>query len=663
MADATMLQLPVAASVTGSEYAWINQGGTDKRTTLTDIANTATGFIPLGTRINTPSTGGLAGGGPLSSDLTLTFAPVGLVSKTAMVVADTFAICDSVTTDPRQVTFPNAMKAITGLTALSVPDLLTDYLIINRASDGQTYKINPSSLGLASGNLPAGGTTGQPLIKASSTNYDATWGTLNAANGGTGLTVYAVGDLLYADTTTSLAKLADVATGNVLLSGGVGVAPAWGKVGLTTAVTGILPAANGGTGINNGSSALTLGGSLTTVGAFASTFTMTGITSVTFPTSGTLATTAGASIPAIAQGDILYGSASNVLSALAKNTSATRYLSNTGTSNNPAWAQVDLSNGVTGQLPLANGGTNANLTASNGGIFYSTASAGAILSGTATARQMLQSGSSAAPAWSTATWPATTTINQILYSSAANTVTGLATANGGVLNTSSTGVPSVTPTPVLGVAGTTVGSIGFQNATSGTITVSPVAGALGTVTLTLPAATDTFAVLAASQALTNKTYNGLTITSTTGTFTLTNGKTLSVSNSLTLAGTDSTTMTFPGTSSTVLTTGNTALITKGYTVTPNNIGTVSSGTTTPDPANGNYQYYTNNGAHTLAAPSSDCAIDILITNGASAGSITFSGFTVGSSTGSALTTTNTQKFLISIRRINSVSTYSIYALQ
>jgi hypothetical protein len=53
---------------------------------------------------------------------------------------------------------------------------------------------------------------------------------------------------LYADTTSSLSKLADVATGNALISGGVGVAPAWGKIGLTTHVSGTLPVANGGTG-------------------------------------------------------------------------------------------------------------------------------------------------------------------------------------------------------------------------------------------------------------------------------------------------------------------------------------------------------------------------------------------------------------------------------
>ena len=73
--------------------------------------------------------------------------------------------------------------------------------------------------------------------------------TLVATSGGTGQSSYAVGDLLYASTTTALAKLADVATGNALISGGVSTAPAWGKVGLTTHVSGTLPVANGGTGV------------------------------------------------------------------------------------------------------------------------------------------------------------------------------------------------------------------------------------------------------------------------------------------------------------------------------------------------------------------------------------------------------------------------------
>ena len=74
-------------------------------------------------------------------------------------------------------------------------------------------------------------------------------GALPAANGGTGQSTYAVGDILYASAATVLSKLADIATGNALISGGVGVAPSWGKIGLTTHVSGILPTANGGTGI------------------------------------------------------------------------------------------------------------------------------------------------------------------------------------------------------------------------------------------------------------------------------------------------------------------------------------------------------------------------------------------------------------------------------
>ena len=92
----------------------------------------------------------------------------------------------------------------------------------------------------------SGGTTG--LTPATVTTGAITLaGTLIAVNGGTGFGSYAVGDLLYADTTTTLAKLPDVATGNALISGGVITAPLWGKIGLTTHVSGVLPIANGGT--------------------------------------------------------------------------------------------------------------------------------------------------------------------------------------------------------------------------------------------------------------------------------------------------------------------------------------------------------------------------------------------------------------------------------
>jgi hypothetical protein len=94
-----------------------------------------------------------------------------------------------------------------------------------------------------------------------------TWSasTIAADKGGTGQSTYAVGDLLVGGATNTLAKLADVATGNALISGGVGVAPAWGKIGLTTHVSGTLAVGNGGIGAatltgvayGNGTSAFT----------------------------------------------------------------------------------------------------------------------------------------------------------------------------------------------------------------------------------------------------------------------------------------------------------------------------------------------------------------------------------------------------------------------
>lgn len=117
------------------------------------------------------------------------------------------------------------------------------------------------------------------------------WKTTPTTAGGTGLTSYTAGDLLYYSSGTTLTKLGIGSAYQALQVNAGGTAPSW-QASATSTLT--------------------------------------------------------------AQGDLLYASAANTLARLAKNTSATRYLSNTGSSNNPAWAQVDLTNGVTGVLPNAN---------------------------------------------------------------------------------------------------------------------------------------------------------------------------------------------------------------------------------------------------------------------------------------------------------------------
>lgn len=144
---------------------------------------------------------------------------------------------------------------------------------------------------------------------------------------------------------------------------------------------------------------------------------------------------------------------------------------------------------------LANGGTNNALTASNGGILWSDASKLNILSGTATARQMLQSGANATPAWSTATWPATTVAGGLLTSATANTITA-------------------SITPVLGVPNVSQGTLGFSGITSGTATITAQATA-GTPTITLPSTTGTLADGASLPLVLSATTGNLTNQTTT----------------------------------------------------------------------------------------------------------------------------------------------------
>lgn len=106
----------------------------------------------------------------------------------------------------------------------------------------------------------AGVATGNVLISGGVAEFNS-WGkvgltshvsgVLPAANGGTGISSYNVGDILSASSSSALSAISGVAVGNALLSAGVGTLPQWGKINLTSHVTGVLPVANGGSGVSS----------------------------------------------------------------------------------------------------------------------------------------------------------------------------------------------------------------------------------------------------------------------------------------------------------------------------------------------------------------------------------------------------------------------------
>ena len=117
--------------------------------------------------------------------------------------------------------------------------------------------------------------------------------------------------------------------------------------GTTLTATGSSVTPSALTKIDDANVTLTLGGTPATA--------LLQAVSLTLGWNGTLGVTRGGTgFGSYAQGDLLYADTTTTLAKLAKNTNATRYLSNTGATNNPAWSQIDLTNGVTGRLPYAN---------------------------------------------------------------------------------------------------------------------------------------------------------------------------------------------------------------------------------------------------------------------------------------------------------------------
>lgn len=272
------------------------------------------------------------------------------------------------------ISIPNGKAMLLMCDGTNVIDAVTNFNALTLTSP---TLITPALGTPTSGTLTS--CTGYPSANLS--------GAVPATLGGTGQTVYTVGDVVYASTTTALSKLIAGTNKYALVSNGAGVAPSYQQISLTLGVTGTLPVANGGT-----------------------------------------------NIATYAVGDILYASGTGTLASLIAAAAGNVLISGT----TPSWGKVGLTTHVSGTLPVANGGTNATATPTAGAIAYGTGSAYAFTA-VGTVGQVLSSNAAGIPTWINASVGTVTAVSVASANGFSGTSSGGATP-ALTLNTSISGM-------------------------------------------------------------------------------------------------------------------------------------------------------------------------------------------------------------------------------
>lgn len=182
------------------------------------------------------------------------------------------------------------------------------YFVTNNTGFSQTVKTSAGAgISVPNGARVALRCDGTDVVEALNYAGSLTLGSpLAVGSGGTGAATFTANNVLLGNGTSAFQVVAPGASGNILTSNGTtwqSTTPSgnvasisFGTTGLTpstattgaVSVAGTLASANGGTGVANNAA-----NTITFFGAYGITMTLTNTTSITFPTSGTLATLAG----------------------------------------------------------------------------------------------------------------------------------------------------------------------------------------------------------------------------------------------------------------------------------------------------------------------------------------------------------------------------------
>jgi len=309
-----------------------------------------------------------------------------------------------------------SVQGPTGSTGLTGPTGATGAASTVAGPTGAVGPTGPAGAGTVTSVGILGGSTGLSFSNSpitSSGNMSLS-GTLSVANGGTGNSAWTIGSLISFSSTTNASAIVPGNANEVLLTGGTGTLPYWGKVGLTNGVSGTLPAANGGTGFNTyttgdliyasatntlsklgiGANGYVLtsngtslswqpssgggGGGVTSFSAGSTGLTPNTATNGAVTLGGTLALASGgtgqttkaaafnALSPITTTGDLIIGNGSNTATRLGIGSFNTYLKSNGSTA---SWGYLSVSAGdIAGTIQTYQGGTGTSSSPSNGQI-------------------------------------------------------------------------------------------------------------------------------------------------------------------------------------------------------------------------------------------------------------------------------------------------------